>query len=110
MLLPVYEHQIISKKGTLGLWPKHTDETAGVQALIHVESVSQLIYGLQRRQMFSFLKLVLTLEEVCPLISSPKVLLKLTKEGEREKKNNLSCKIYLLTLMLCSSSEPSVFK
>lgn len=50
ILLPVYEHQIISKKGTLGLWPKHTDEAAGVQTFIHVESMSQLVYSLQRMQ------------------------------------------------------------
>lgn len=50
ILLPVYEHQIISKKGTLGLWPKHTDETAGVQTFIHVERMSQLVYSLQSTQ------------------------------------------------------------
>lgn len=50
ILLPVYEHQIISKKRTLGLWPKHTDKAAGVQTLIHVESMSQLVYSLQRTQ------------------------------------------------------------
>lgn len=52
ILLPVYEHQIISKKGTLGLWPKHTDKAAGVQTLIHVESMSQLVYSLQRSKTF----------------------------------------------------------
>lgn len=50
ILLPVYEHQVISKKGTLGLWPKHTDKAAGVQTLIHVESMSQLVYSLHRTQ------------------------------------------------------------
>lgn len=106
ILLPVYEHQIISKKGTLGLRPKHTDKTAGVQALVHVESVSQLIYSLQRRQIFSFFDAGLILEQVCALIFGPKIALKSTKG----KKKTLSCKVYLLTLMLFSSSEPSVFK
>lgn len=97
ILSPVYEHQIISKKGTLGLRPKHTDKAPGVQALIHVESVSQLIYGLQRRQIFRFFDAGLILAQNCFKIN-------------QRKQKTLSCKIYLLTLMLFSSSEPSVFK
>lgn len=103
ILLPVYEHQIISKKGTLGLRPKHTDKTAGVQALIHVESVSQLIYSLQRRQIFCVFDAGLILVQVCSRILSPKTVLK-------KSTNQPTFKIYLLTLMLFSSSEPSVFK
>lgn len=48
IVLPVYKHQVISKQSTLGLWPKHTDKTAGVQTLIHVECMSQLVYSLHR--------------------------------------------------------------
>lgn len=51
ILLPVYKYQVISKKSTLGLWPKYTDETAGIQTFIHVERMSQLIYSLQTLQM-----------------------------------------------------------
>lgn len=82
ILLPVYEHQIISKKGTLGLRPKHTDKTAGVQALVHVESVSQLIHGLQRRQRFCFIDAGLILERACALIFGPKIVLKSTKKNQ----------------------------
>lgn len=49
ILLPVNKHQVVSKQSTLGLWPKHTDKAAGVQTLIHVECMSQLVYSLQKR-------------------------------------------------------------
>lgn len=45
--LPIHKDQVVSKQSTFGFWPEHPDQTAGVQAFIHVQSVSQLVYSLQ---------------------------------------------------------------
>lgn len=47
LLLPVNKHQVVSKKSTFGLRPKHTNKTTSVQTFIHVERMSQLVYSLQ---------------------------------------------------------------
>lgn len=46
-MLPVNEHQVISEQSTLGFGPEDSDKAAGVQALIHVQSMSQLVHSLQ---------------------------------------------------------------
>ena len=47
MGLPVYEHQVIPEQRTLGLWPEDAHQAAGVQTLVHVEGVGQLVHRLK---------------------------------------------------------------
>lgn len=48
--IPVYENQIVSEQGTLGLGPKYSDQAVCVQTLVHVQSVTQLVHGLEREK------------------------------------------------------------
>ena len=45
--VPVHENQVVSQQGTLGLGPENLHQTAGVQTLVHVQSVCELVHCLQ---------------------------------------------------------------
>lgn len=49
-MLPVDEHQVVSEQSTLGFGPEHSDKTAGIQTLVHVESMSQLVHSLHTQE------------------------------------------------------------
>lgn len=43
---PIHQHKIVPQQGTAGFRPEDLHQTAGIQSRIHVESVSQLVDGL----------------------------------------------------------------
>lgn len=45
-LSPVHQHQVILEKRALGVGPHHTHQAAGVQLLILVKGVGQLVHSL----------------------------------------------------------------
>lgn len=45
-LLPVHQHQVILQQRALGVGPHHTHQAAGVQLLILVEGMRQLVHSL----------------------------------------------------------------
>lgn len=45
-LLPVHQHEVILQQRALGVGPHHTHQAAGMQLLILVEGMRQLVHGL----------------------------------------------------------------
>lgn len=48
-LLPVHQHKVILQQRALGVGPHHTHQAAGVQLLVLVQGVGQLVHGLTGR-------------------------------------------------------------
>lgn len=49
-LSPVHQHEVILQQWALGVGPHHTHQAAGMQLLVLVEGVGQLVHGLTGRR------------------------------------------------------------